>query len=85
MGAEFALPRLPHPGGGAVIFAYADPPYLGCCRLYGHHHPEGGRPFDGRCWDEPETHRLLIEWLAKEFGDGWALSAGAPSLGCCCR
>lgn len=20
-------------------FAYADPPYLGCCALYDHHHP----------------------------------------------
>lgn len=21
--------------------AYADPPYLGCCALYDHHHPDG--------------------------------------------
>jgi len=61
-------------------FAYADPPYLNCCRLYGHHHPEGARPFDGRCWDDVETHRLLIEWLSVEFPDGWALSATSPSL-----
>jgi len=61
-------------------FAFADPPYLGCCKLYGHHHPAGDRPFDGRCWDEPETHQLLIEWLVDTFPDGWALCASAPSL-----
>ncbi len=55
-------------------FAYADPPYLGCCKLYDHHHP------DGRCWDEPETHRLLIERLSDEYPDGWAMSLHAPSL-----
>lgn len=55
-------------------FAYADPPYLGCCRLYDHFHP------DGRCWDEPETHRLLVERLTDEYPDGWALSLHAPSL-----
>ncbi len=54
--------------------AYADPPYLGCCRLYGHHHP------DGRCWDDVETHRLLIDRLVSEFPDGWALSLSSPSL-----
>lgn len=54
--------------------AIADPPYFGCCGLYDHHHP------DGRCWDDPETHRLLIERLADEFTDGWALCASSPSL-----
>lgn len=61
--------------------AYADPPYLNCCALYGHEHNETGtRPFDGRCWNEPETHRLLIEWLNDEYPDGWALSASSPSM-----
>lgn len=55
-------------------FAYADPPYLGCCRLYDHHHP------DGRCWDDVETHRLLIARLVREYPDGWALSATSVSL-----
>jgi hypothetical protein len=64
----------------AMQFAYADPPYLGQCKLYGHNHPEGDRPFDGRCWDDPETHRLLIERLTAEFPDGWALSASSPSM-----
>ena len=55
-------------------FAYADPPYLGLCRVYEHHHP------DGRCWDDLDTHRLLIDRLVAEYPDGWALSLHSPSL-----
>lgn len=55
-------------------FAYADPPYLGCCRLYDHHHP------DGRCWDDIDTHRLLVGRLVSEFPDGWAMSLTSTSL-----
>jgi len=55
-------------------FAYADPPYLGCCGLYDHFHP------DGKCWDKPETHWALIYRLGEEFPDGWALSLSTPSL-----
>lgn len=55
-------------------FAYADPPYLGCCDFYGHHHP------DGLCWDDLATHKLLIERLAAGYPDGWALSCTTPSL-----
>lgn len=55
-------------------FAYADPPYLGQCARYGHHHP------DGRCWDEIETHYALIERLGADYPDGWALSCSVPSL-----
>jgi len=58
-----------------VKFAYADPPYLGCCGLYQHHHGD-----DGGCWDKERTHYLLIRRLADEFPDGWALSASSPSL-----
>lgn len=61
-------------------FAYADPPYLGCCGLYGHHHPITGLPWDGMCWDRPVTHALLIDYLRTDFADGWALSASSPSL-----
>lgn len=57
-----------------MIFAYADPPYLGCCGLFDHYHP------DGRCWDDEDTHRLIIKKLMTEFPDGWALSASSPSL-----
>lgn len=55
-------------------FAYADPPYLGCGRLYAKHHPEA------RIWDDPETHRDLIKRLCDEYPDGWALSLHMPSL-----
>ena len=55
-------------------FAYADPPYLGCCKLYDHYHP------DGRCWDDIETHGRLIERLCDEYPDGWALSLTSTSL-----
>jgi hypothetical protein len=55
-------------------FAYADPPYLGCCKLYKHYHP------DGKCWDEIATHHDLITHLVNAFPDGWALSATSVSL-----
>ena len=55
-------------------FAYADPPYLGCCSKYQHYHP------DGRCWDDVRTHRMLIDSLCIEYPEGWALSASSPSL-----
>lgn len=56
-------------------YAYADPPYLGCCRLYDHFHGD-----DGGCWDDPETHRALIARLYRDYPDGWALSATSGSL-----
>lgn len=55
-------------------FAYADPPYLGCCALYDHHHP------DGRCWNDRETYEHLLDRLCLDYPDGWALSASSPSL-----
>lgn len=55
-------------------FAYADPPYLGCCHKYDHHHP------DGLCWDDLATHRRLVDRLARDYPDGWALSCNTPSL-----
>ena len=55
-------------------FAYADPPYLGCGRLYLKNHP------DALVWDDPETHRALIQRLSDDYPDGWALSLHAPSL-----
>ena len=53
--------------------AYADPPYLGCCKLYDHYHP------DGRCWDYIETHKALADRLIGEY-DGFALSLTSQSL-----
>jgi hypothetical protein len=58
-----------------VKLAYADPPYLGCCKLYDHFHGD-----DGRCWDDPDTHRRLIARLVTDYPDGWALSATSGSL-----
>ena len=55
-------------------FAYADPPYLGCGRLYDAHHA------NSRVWDDPEEHRLLVDRLVSEYPDGWALSLHEPSL-----
>lgn len=55
-------------------FAYADPPYLGCGKLYAAHHP------DALVWDDPETHRTLIRRLCDDYPDGWALSLHVPSL-----
>lgn len=56
-------------------FAYADPPYLDCCRLYDHFHGD-----DGRCWDDLDTHRQLVARLVDEYPDGWALSLSSTSL-----
>ncbi len=55
-------------------FAYADPPYLGCGKLYAAHHP------DAVDCDNPEWHRALIARLSDEFPDGWAMSLSSPSL-----
>lgn len=56
-------------------FAFADPPYLGCGKkLYGQHHPNAAD------WDRIETHAALVERLADEFPDGWALCLHSPSL-----
>lgn len=55
--------------------AYADPPYLGKCGMYDHHHEA---PYG--CWDEAETHIALAADLQRDFPDGWALSCSTPSL-----
>lgn len=55
-------------------YAYADPPYLGCGKLYADHHP------DALEWDDPETHRTLVARLVDEYPDGWAMSLHVPSL-----
>ena len=55
-------------------FAYADPPYLGVAKKhYGKHHADASE------YDDPESHRRLIERLDSEY-DGWALSLSSPSL-----
>jgi hypothetical protein len=60
--------------GVGVKFAYADPPYLGlAAKFYGHLHEQAAD------YDDPETHRQLIQRLCDEF-DGWALSLHTPTL-----
>lgn len=63
-------------------FAYADPPYLGCCALYDHYHGDDAELFgyDGRCWDDVATHQQLIDRLVADFPEGWALSLTSSSL-----
>ena len=58
----------------AMTFAYADPPYLGCGRLYAAHHP------DALDWDDPAEHQHLVQRLCDEYPDGWAVSLNEPSL-----
>ena len=60
--------------------ASADPPYLGCCGLYEHHHGDEGHPFYGLCWDDASTYDQLLEYLFQLYPNGWALSASSPSL-----
>jgi hypothetical protein len=55
-------------------FAFADPPYLGCGKLYVAHHP------DALDWDDPERHRRLITQLCDEYPDGWVMSLSSPSF-----
>lgn len=55
-------------------FAYADPPYLGCGKLYIKHHPEA------LAWDDPATHEALIGRLCADYPDGWVMSCSTPSL-----
>lgn len=57
------------------VYAYADPPYLGCCKLYDHFHGD-----DGGCWDDEQTHAALVDRLVTDYPDGWAMSLSTPSL-----
>ena len=52
--------------------AYADPPYVGCGKLYPEHP-------DALEWDDHRAHIGLMARLNREF-DGWAMSASAASL-----
>ncbi len=68
-----ALAHVLGSGAGVTRLAYADPPYLGCCARYGHHHES---PFG--CWDDLRTHRTLFAELSRF--DGWAYSCTSQSL-----
>ena len=54
-------------------FAYADPPYLGCGKLYAAHHP------DALKWDRLEAHVDLMAECDDAY-EAWALSLSSPSL-----
>lgn len=54
-------------------FAYADPPYLGCAKLYSDH-PDHAK------WDTVEAHADLIAQLEREYPDGWLLSCTTGNL-----
>jgi hypothetical protein len=54
-------------------FAYADPPYFGCGKLYKEH------PNWMEC-DAIEWHQSLIDRLVSEYPDGWALSMTSGNL-----
>jgi hypothetical protein len=57
-----------------VRFAYADPPYLGCGKLYTSNHP------DALIWDDPQAHVDLAHKLVDEYQDGWVLSCNPKDL-----
>lgn len=52
--------------------AYADPPYLGCAKLYPEHEDAG-------LYDHVLAHVNLMDRMDDEY-DGWALSLSSPSL-----
>jgi hypothetical protein len=49
-----------------MTFAYADPPYIGCAKLY----PE----------KTEVDHPALIARMCDQYPDGWALSCSSPTL-----
>jgi hypothetical protein len=55
-------------------FAYADPPYFGCGRLYSHLHDEA------HIWDTKQAHFDLVQRLVNNYPDGWALSCNPRDL-----
>lgn len=58
-----------------MTFAYADPPYLtAAARLYGKHHENAAE------FDTIEAHEALINRLAADYPDGWALSMASTNL-----
>lgn len=60
--------------GDQMKFAYADPPYLGCGKLYADDHP------NALDYDDPAAHQFLIKRLSDQYPDGWAMSLSSPSL-----
>ena len=58
-----------------MIFAYADPPYLGNGKQkYSEHHDNEEE------YDSKEAHFRLVQKLCDEYPDGWALSCNPKDL-----
>lgn len=56
-------------------FAYADPPYLRMGKkMYSKYHS------DAEKWDDPNSHKELIDKLVLDYSDGWALSCNPKDL-----
>ena len=53
-----------------MLFAYADPPYIGRSSYYKNHKDYAGEV----------DHEALIDRLVTEYPDGWALSCASSSL-----
>ena len=58
----------------STLLGFADPPYLGCCKLYDHFHGD-----EGQCWDDIDTHAELLQRLDDKY-DGWAYCMSSVSL-----
>lgn len=67
----YQRPPVDDPSLPARRFAYADPPYPGCARYYREHHDFAGEV----------DHGALLDQLAADYPDGWALSTSSRSLG----
>ncbi len=65
-----AAHKTPIAKGPQMIFAYADPPYIGQAKRHYSHDPQ--------CAEV--DHYALIHGLYRGFPDGWALSCSSPSL-----
>ena len=57
---------MPDDNARPMVFAFADPPYIGCAKRY----PE----------KTEVDHGVLISDLFHQFPDGWALCCSSPSL-----
>jgi len=57
-----------------MVFAYADPPYLGCGKRYAEHHQNALQ------YDDPLEHKKLIERLCDEYPSGWSYSLSSVTL-----
>ncbi len=60
--------------GVEMIFAYADPPYLGQGKKHYGDHP------DAHLWDSLSHYANFVRTLHEDFPEGWMLSCSSSSL-----